>query len=86
MLGVCGCGPTPEEEAQNAAYWRAVAAQERANDEARCKRYGFQIGTQGYAQCLMSLDQQRRAIDDANRDAMGRMLLNRQMSPNPIFR
>jgi hypothetical protein len=31
--------------------------------QSRCEGYGFHLGTDGYAQCLMRLDQEDRALD-----------------------
>jgi len=38
------------------------------SDDERCSNYGFTPGDNAFAQCMMQLDQQRRAI-------IGRMLL-----------
>jgi hypothetical protein len=51
--------PAPEQLAQQRAA--AVAARQEA-DRTRCLTYGFQEGTNAYAQCRMTIDQQRQAI------------------------
>lgn len=38
-----------------------TAAEVRANDEARCRSYGFRLGTDAFAECLQRIDLDRRA-------------------------
>jgi hypothetical protein len=44
-----------------AARQQAIEARQDA-DRNRCINYGFEEGTDSFAQCLMTIDQQRRAI------------------------
>jgi hypothetical protein len=46
---------TPEQRA-------AAEAARQAADRNRCLSYGFQEGTDAFAQCRMTIDQQRQAI------------------------
>ncbi|MCQ4632028.1 hypothetical protein GB927_018395 [Shinella sp. CPCC 100929] len=38
-----------------------TAAEVRANDENRCRSYGFRMGTDAFAECLQRIDLDRRA-------------------------
>ena len=38
-----------------------TAAEVRANDEAKCRSYGFRPGTDAFAECLQRIDLDRRA-------------------------
>ncbi|MEW9616261.1 hypothetical protein AB3G45_20825 [Shinella sp. S4-D37] len=38
-----------------------TAADVRASDEARCRSYGFRMGTDAFAECLQRIDLDRRA-------------------------
>lgn len=59
ILSACA---TPEERAKQGA---AQQAQMRADDQQRCVTYGFQPGSDGFAGCMMQIDQRRRAIGQA---------------------
>jgi hypothetical protein len=48
LLAAC---VSPEQQAQQRA----------ATDQNQCSNYGFAVGTDAYAQCRMTIDQQRRA-------------------------
>ncbi|HTW27443.1 MAG TPA: hypothetical protein VME92_09980 [Acetobacteraceae bacterium] len=55
MTGLAGCGPTAEEQ--------------RAMDQQRCYGYGFQPGSEAFANCLMKTEQHREAQQAADRRA-----------------
>lgn len=54
------CAPSPEQQA-------AAAAAQRADDQNKCFSYGFQVGTDGFAQCMMTTAAQRDAQQAADR-------------------
>lgn len=63
-------------------------AERRAIDESRCASYGFKPNTEKYAECLLSLDLDRRAAQrDMLRSApspmFGPMIIIRQAPPAP---
>lgn len=48
-----------------------TAAEVRANDENRCRDYGFRTGTDAFAECLQRIDLDRRAsLRESSRDAL----------------
>ena len=48
-----------------------TAAEMRANDENRCRSYGFRAGTDAFAECLQRIDLDRRAdLRASTREAM----------------
>ena len=48
-----------------------TAAEVRANDENRCRDYGFRAGTDAFAECLQRIDLDRRAsLRESSRDAL----------------
>jgi len=49
------------DSARTSARRVPIAARQDA-DQTRCLYYGFEEGTDAYAQCRMAIDQQRRAI------------------------
>ncbi len=59
---LAACGPTPEEQA-------AMAAAQRAADQNKCQGYGFQPGTDSFANCMMTTASQREAQQAADRRA-----------------
>jgi hypothetical protein len=44
-----------------------TAAEVRANDEHKCRSYGFRAGTDAFAECLQRIDLDRRADFRATR-------------------
>lgn len=46
---------------QKALALKEAATARDASDDARCRSFGLQFGTQGYAQCRMNIDNQRAA-------------------------
>lgn len=60
---------TPEQryaqERQRQAQQQAAMAQRQASLEARCRGYGFELKTPGFAQCMMKLDQADRQTAQA---------------------
>jgi hypothetical protein len=50
-----GCGPTAEEQ--------------QAADQQRCSSFGYQPGSDAFAQCMMKIDSQRQAQAAADRRA-----------------
>lgn len=68
LLSVSAC-TTPEQryaqERQKQVQQQAVMAQRQASLEARCRGYGFEIKTPGFAQCMMKLDQADRQTAQA---------------------
>lgn len=56
-LAIAGC-VSPEEQ--------------RAMDQRRCAGYGYQVGSDAFANCMMSTDQQRAAQNAADRRAADR--------------
>ncbi len=54
------CAPSPEQQA-------AAAAAQRADDQNKCFSYGFQAGTDAFAQCMMTTAAQRDAHQAADR-------------------
>ena len=52
---LCSCGPTPEEQ--------------RAMDQQSCAGFGFQPGTDAFANCMMQTSQQRAAQNAADQRA-----------------
>lgn len=44
-----------------------TAAEVRANDENKCRSYGFRAGTDAFAECLQRIDLDRRADFRATR-------------------
>jgi hypothetical protein len=52
-LGLAGCGPSRSEIA--------------SADTERCSSYGFQPGTEAFANCRMSADLQRSSINENRR-------------------
>ena len=60
-------------EAREAQERDTYFANQNAADNAACSNYGFQQGTQNYAQCRMMIDQNRQnaaAQDDAQQRAI----------------
>jgi hypothetical protein len=55
VILLTGCGPTAEEQ--------------RAADQQRCASFGYQAGSDSYAQCMMKIDNQRQAQAAADRRA-----------------
>jgi hypothetical protein len=51
-----------DEDNPAEARQQAIAARLQEADRNRCINYGFQEGTDAFAQCRMTLDQQRKAI------------------------
>ncbi len=43
-------------------------AEQRAEDQSRCSGYGFQQGSEAFAQCMMSADMRRDAKAEAAKD------------------
>jgi hypothetical protein len=56
------CGSSPEQQA-------AGAGAQRADDQNKCFSYGFQAGTDAFAQCMMTTAAQRDAQQAADRRA-----------------
>jgi hypothetical protein len=54
------CAPSREQQA-------AAAAAQRADDQNKCLSYGFQAGTDAFAQCMMTTAAQRDAQQAADR-------------------
>jgi hypothetical protein len=54
------CAPSPEQQA-------AAAAAQRTDDQNKCFSYGFQAGTDAFAQCMMTTAAQRDAQQAADR-------------------
>jgi hypothetical protein len=59
---MAGCGPTPQEQA-------AMDAAQRAGDQQKCSGYGFAMGTDAFAHCMMGVNGQRDAEQAADRRA-----------------
>lgn len=71
LLLTSGC-TTPEEQ--------------RAMDQQRCAGYGFQPGTDAFAQCMMQTSMQRDAVAEARKDRDARYrILSQQRSGDPRF-
>jgi hypothetical protein len=51
----------------------------RMRDEQSCQRYGFRLGTDAMAQCLLDIDLDRRAESRAMQARMHRDLMYRPM-------
>ena len=68
LCQIAACS-TPEQrqaqERQRQAVERAAQAQRIASLEARCRGYGFELRTSGFAQCMMKLDQADRQTAQA---------------------
>lgn len=68
LLSITAC-TTPEQryaqERQRQAQQQAAMAQRQASLEARCRGYGFELKTTGFAQCMMKLDQADRQTAQA---------------------
>jgi hypothetical protein len=62
----CAPGTVGYQQAQEA---QAQAAAAVANDDARCRSYGVEPGSPGYAQCRMNMDN-LRAQDEQQRRAL----------------
>lgn len=62
LLAACASSPSPEEEAAQ----RAALV---ANDEAKCRSYGFHSGTPEFDQCMTRLADQRAQSENALRAA-----------------
>lgn len=76
---VVGCGPAPDgsprvSDGTMRGFVRELAEPgslhktQMAEDDAKCRRYGFTPGTAEYANCRMQVDQ-TRALAKASRDA-----------------
>ena len=55
------CAPGTAGHRTAVAAREAVAARD-ANDDQRCRSYGLNYGSAGYAQCRMNIDNQRAAL------------------------
>jgi hypothetical protein len=53
------------QEEHRKAEQRAVNQQQQVSLEARCRGYGFELKTPGFAQCMMKLDQADRQTAQA---------------------
>jgi hypothetical protein len=62
FLGACVQQQLPASPEQLAQQRGAATAARQEADRTRCLNYGFQEGTDAYAQCRMTIDQQRQAI------------------------
>lgn len=67
VVGVAGCGLTPEGRARRAERERAAEQAMIAQDEGTCSGYGFVRGTPAYAQCRMQIDTNRAQAGAAHR-------------------
>jgi hypothetical protein len=60
---------TPEQryaqEQRAQVVQRGVEARRQASLDIRCRGYGFELGTTGFAQCMMKLDQAERQTANA---------------------
>jgi hypothetical protein len=74
---VGGCAQYRAEQQARAA---AMAQAQAASDDAQCRSYGAQSGSQMYIQCRMSLDQQRQQT----RAALAAAILSRP-APQPYY-
>ena len=73
-----GC-MSPEERAARAA---AYQAQLEVQEDAQCRSYGAEPGSQTYVQCRMLLQQQAAQAEAQRRAAIMQMLINRpQIQP-----
>jgi hypothetical protein len=72
-LGLASCA---EYEAQKQAEANAAAARRAENDDAHCRSYGVQPGSNAYVQCRMNLDNQH-AQDFMQRRALAVQLMSR---------
>lgn len=63
LLSISAC-TTPEQryaqELRAQAVQRGVEARRQASLDISCRGYGFELGTAGFAQCMMRLDQAER--------------------------
>ena len=68
LLGISACS-TPEQryaqEQRKQAELRAAAEQRQRALQGRCRGYGFELKTPGFAQCMMKLDQAERQAAQA---------------------
>lgn len=68
----------------------AIAKHRMSNDEKaaqRCESFGFQVGTDGYRDCMMKLSMQMDAIDAQRRRAalaFGAKMLARNQDSDPV--
>lgn len=51
----------------------------RQRDEQRCQTYGFKLGSEGMAKCLLDIDMDRRAESRAMQNRMHHDLMYRPM-------
>lgn len=59
----------------------ATTEEQRAVDDTSCRAYGFKDGTDGFGNCLMRLDAQRKANQ---RLAIGAALVAASATANPV--
>jgi len=68
MTQITAC-TTPEQryaqELRNQALQRGVEARRQASLDIRCREYGFELRTPGFAQCMMKLDLAERQAAQA---------------------
>ena len=68
LISACS---TPEQrqaqELRKQAVQRGVEARRQASLDIRCRGYGFELRTAGFAQCMMKLDQAERQAEFAQR-------------------
>jgi hypothetical protein len=69
----CAPGTVGYDQAQQAKAQQAANA---ANDDAKCQSYGLQHGSAGYAQCRMTLDNQRAQVAASDRAIVLQHVLN----------
>ena len=61
-LPLAGCLSTQEAAAKREVAIKQQQAELLAADEAACAKYGFAPGSKEFAACMMTLDQNRRAL------------------------
>lgn len=66
-LGVTACGLSPEYQAMKAAEEKARQDAVNQADDAKCRSYGVQPGSQPYVACRINLEQSRANIAAAER-------------------
>lgn len=74
MLLLLGC----KSESREQHRLEESRAQQAAADDQQCTSYGATVGSDSYVACRMQLDNRRAQADEARRQRVLQMLINRQ--------
>ena len=82
LLLFYGCAELSRPMYRSQAQINADSAQ---TDATKCKNYGFKVGTQGYANCMMQQDQNRAQLSAERSQRMRtlRKCLSKHSGPSP---